>query len=235
METALLQEDANVQLWLAYKKTREYKEGQIAAIPVHHKLIETQERVGLGAIYKTYVGQLSGSGNFRKDLQQRNVSDWIKEWKHMHRLLWEHVLLKYGDWRKIEVRFGDVGDEDTYHIPMHQDVPREMSILAHLVLLKVNTKYKSDDEKFHAFAQIHYQFIRIHPFEDGNGRIARAITDQLALFFGFPVAMGGFPRHDQKRREAYHKAIRAAADDSLCTNLAGWISNYIQQQLNTIA
>lgn len=100
---------------------------------------------------------------------------------------------------------------------------------------RIHAKHRSDEEKFTTLAVIHYQFIRIHPFGDGNGRIARAITDQLALFFGWPTAMGGYPRHDDKRREAYHKAIRAAADDNSAKDLAGWISNYIAKQLEMIA
>ena len=235
MEIALLCDDAHPQLWQAYKKTREFKGGQTKAIPPHHPLVEVQERNGLRSIYTTYVVKLSDVHNFRTALQERNITDWLNEWKHMHKLLWEHILNRCGAWRNKEVRFGDVGDEEIYHIPMPQDVPREMVELARVVQNRINLKHRSDEEKYITLAIIHYQFIRIHPFEDGNGRIARAITDQLAIFFGFPVAMGGYPRHDDKRRKAYHKAIRAAADDPSCKDLAGWISNYIEQQLDVIA
>ena len=235
MEEALPRDIAHPNLWQEYIKTREYKEGQREAIPAHHKLVEKRERDGLRAIYRTYIAKLTETHSFRAALQLRTVDQWLNEWKKMHRLLWEHVLQKCGQWRKKEVRFGDVGDEDIYHIPKPHDVPREIAMLAREVNDRISTMHRSDEKKFTTLAVVHYQFIRIHPLDDGNGRIARAITDQLALYFDFPVAMGGYPRHDLKRREAYHRAIRAAADDPSCTDLAGWIQNYILRQLEEIA
>ncbi len=235
MEIALLREDVHPQLWHAYIKTPEYKSGQTEAISAHHPLVEKQERNGLRAVYTTYITRLFETHSFRDSLLQRGITEWINEWKHMHVLLWKHVLRECGDWRKKDIRFGDAGDEEIYHIPRYQDVPREMAQFTRLVIKKIHEKHRSDGERFTTLALIHYQFIRIHPFSDGNGRIARALTDQLALFFGWPTAMGGYPRHDDKRREAYHKAIRAAADDSSAKDLAGWISNYINQQLELIA
>ena len=37
------------------------------------------------------------------------------------------------------------------------------------------------EDKLNILADIHFRFIMIHPFDDGNGRIARAITDQVSL------------------------------------------------------
>lgn len=235
MEEALPRDLTNPQLWQAYIKTREYEDGQREAIPAHHKLVEEQEREGLRAIYNTYISRLTQACSFRNELQGRTIDQWLSEWKQMHHLLWQHVILKCGQWRTIEVRFGDVGDEEVYHIPKPHDIPREMAMYAQDVSHRICAKHSTDKEKYTTLAVIHYQFIRIHPFVDGNGRIARAITDQLALYFGFPVAMGGYPRHVPKRREAYHKAIRAAANDPSCVDLAGWIQYYIMRQLDEIA
>lgn len=63
----------------------------------------------------------------------------------------------------------------------------------------------SDDEPILKAAYFHYRFIRIHPFSDGNGRIAR-------LVMNFILMMGGFPpviiKTDEK--DAYFSALRIA-------------------------
>lgn len=35
-------------------------------------------------------------------------------------------------------------------------------------------------------AEFHYRFIRIHPFDDGNGRVARILMNFILMKFGFP-------------------------------------------------
>ena len=38
-------------------------------------------------------------------------------------------------------------------------------------------------------AEFHYQFIRIHPFDDGNGRTARILMNFILMQFGYPPAI----------------------------------------------
>jgi Fic family protein len=38
----------------------------------------------------------------------------------------------------------------------------------------------------HTFAEIHTSFVRIHPFYDGNGRVARLIANMALLRSGLP-------------------------------------------------
>lgn len=235
MDIPLAQEDVVDSLWSAYTKTREYADGQTKAIPAHHFLIERQEKNGLRQIYTSFIQQLNSTVNAKNSLKTRPIGIWLSEWKEMNKKLFNHILKECGDWRKIDVRFGDPGDEDLYHIPKHWEVPSEMNQLAHKLCTQINQNFQTNNERFVFLAQIHYQFIRIHPFADGNGRIARAITDELSIFLGFPPAMAGYPRHDPKRRENYHHAIRVCADDAGCSDLAAWISGYINKQLEMIA
>ncbi len=235
MDVALVQDDVVKALWLAYKKTSDYKRGLNKAIPAHNPLVEEQEKLGLKSIYKLFIEELNSIKNSRLELKNRSVGDWLNEWKKMHEMLFHHILKDCGDFRKKDLRFGSPGDEDLHHIPQHAYVPREMNLLATEINSLIAEDYSTNEEKYQILAQIHYQFIRIHPFADGNGRIARALTDQLAIYFGFPPAMAGYPRHDIKTREHYHKAIRACVEDPGCSDLALWISGYIEEQLKLIA
>jgi Fic family protein len=234
MRKAFLKEEVVSQLWNAYKKTSEYKTGLTKTIYEDDPLIRAQEKEGLTAIYKTFVTNLSSYNNQKEELKKRIAVDWLTEWKHMHKMLYGHIVKDCGSWRQTDVRFGHPGDEDLHKIPAKEKVSNEISMLAeHMQNFLLQDT--SEMSAYVVLAQFHYRFIRIHPFQDGNGRIARAITDQLAVYFGFPPAMGGYPRHELKKRESYHKAIRACVDDPICNDLARWIESYIDRQLKTLA
>ncbi len=223
-------------LWNAYKKTKEYRDGYTASIPPNFPLVIRQEKMGLERIYRNFVQNLLKNQNVKDEFRKRTVADWIKEWKFMHKTLFDFVLKECGDWRKIEVRFGSPGDEELYRIPKIEEVHSSISELAYSLHKKyLVAKNVSNEEKFYILAKVHYQFIRIHPFADGNGRIARVLTDQLAIFFDLPSAMAGYPRHDPKRREYYHNGIKACIEDPNCEDLAIWIKGYIDKRLETLA
>ncbi len=83
-----------------------------------------------------------------------------------------------------------------------------MSDLAGKVCDLLKEPQNTLEAKLKIMATIHFEFIRIHPFADGNGRIGRMIIDQLCLAFSLSTVMGGYPRADLKQRKAYHEAIK---------------------------
>ena len=80
-----------------------------------------------------------------------------------------------GDWRQgnMQVVSGQYGKEKVhYEAPAGKDVPQMMSEL----LQWINT---SDADSVLKAAIAHLWFVSIHPFSDGNGRLARTITDMF--------------------------------------------------------
>lgn len=235
MDVALTKDDVIPQRWREYEKTPEFKQGQRYAIPAHDKRIENQERLGLKHIYSHFINELVSSRNIRSEFIKRTPADWLLEWKQMHTWLFKNILRECGEWRKKDIRFGDPGDEELHQIPSYQLVSYEVGVLASQLCDLLQRKHNTIDERLRTLAIVHYKFIRVHPFPDGNGRIARALTDQLANFFGFPMAMGGYPRHNPGRRKDYHQAIRACAFDPDCNELSVWIRSYIERQIEDLA
>lgn len=234
-EQPLLKEEVVPQLWMAYVKTSEYKSGEIKAIRRNHSLIKAAEGKGLELIYINFIDNLNAGKFMLGGIKKRKALDWLSEWKNMNNVLFKYVFKDRGNWRKIDVWFGNKGDEDLHKVPLASNVPYEINFLGESVNNFCKKNYTDPNKLFPELAKIHYRFIRIHPFKDGNGRIARAVTDQLALLNGFPPAMGGFPRFETERRKAYHKAIMACIEDKECEMLAGWIRSYFDQQMRTIA
>ncbi len=71
--------------------------------------------------------------------------------------------------------------------------------------------FKNLEEIIEAIAVVHVELILIHPFREGNGRIARALSSLMALQAGLPSL--DFGAIKGKKRKAYFAAVRAGLDD----------------------
>ena len=70
-------------------------------------------------------------------------------------------------------------------------------------------------------AEFHYRFITIHPFDDGNGRMARLLMNLTLMAKGFPPVI-----IKEKDKENYFAALRQAD-----AGVLGGFVNYIGQNL----
>ena len=235
----IAQEDAAKALWRKYRRTPEYKSGRHFSISSVHPLVRAGEEQGLNDVILSFARELERPIDIRIALSMRKESDWIDDWKHMHSTLFHYVYRQSGELRARghDVRFGDPGDEDLHHIPCGgAEVYNELFGLArslrdHLEFVKTD----NIDETCRFLAQFHYNFIRIHPFFDGNGRIARVVPDQLSVALGYIPIIAGFPRNNAEKKRIYHAAIRACAQDHAYTDLTVWIKQQLIDKLAEIA
>ncbi len=73
----------------------------------------------------------------------------------------------------------------------------------------------------------HLWFESIHPFEDGNGRLGRAIVDMaIAQDISAPMRVFGMARQMQAQRSAYYDALNAAQRGSL--DVTPWLQWFVQ-------
>ncbi len=85
-------------------------------------------------------------------------------------------FLTPGEYRKGENRVGGAGGEMLFTTPPSGDVPGLMRAFARWVI-----DHASSESPPVAAALAHLEFVAIHPFNDGNGRTARAISRLVLL------------------------------------------------------
>ena len=71
--------------------------------------------------------------------------------------------------------------------------------------------FKSDHEIINALAVVHTELVLIHPFREGNGRLARLFSTLMALQAGLPIL--NFSRIKGEWQEQYFSAVRAGLDN----------------------
>ena len=75
-------------------------------------------------------------------------------------------------------------------------------------------------------AVAHLWFVTVHPFEDGNGRLARAITDlQLAWAAGTAQRLYSLSAQIRLERPAYHAQLGAAQYGGL--DITAWLGLFL--------
>lgn len=113
--------------------------------------------------------------------------------------------IKVGAWRDgpMEVVSGGMGKEQVHFTaPSADKMPAEMKVF----LDWFNATQDIDPVLKAAIA--HLWFLTIHPFDDGNGRVARAIADmQLAKADGSAQRFYSMSAQIQKERNAYYQIL----------------------------
>lgn len=80
----------------------------------------------------------------------------------------------------------------------------------------------------------HYQFVAIHPFEDGNGRTTRIITTLMLFQYGYDLSsFFALESYYNRNRKAYYQALNSADKYRIGTNpdLTHWLEYYIEGML----
>jgi len=92
-------------------------------------------------------------------------------------------------------------------------IPKLMTEFEHNVLFKYTPcRFNLREDILQALAIVHVEFLLIHPFREGNGRLARLLSILMALQAGLPlldfsVIKGG-------KKEKYFVAVPAGLDQN---------------------
>jgi len=131
-----------------------------------------------------------------------------------------------GGWRTdasgaMQVVSGAVGREKVhYEAPPHDRLDAEMTRF----LAWLNAGPATDPVLTSALA--HFWFVTIHPFDDGNGRIARAIADMiLARSENSSQRFYSMSAQIQRERNAYYDILEASQRGDL--NITAWLEWYL--------
>jgi Fic family protein len=133
---------------------------------------------------KTFLQML----NEKKDLSLTLILKWHKD------IFQESKQDIAGKLRDYNVRVGD------YRCPDWQDVEK---LMKDFFKWYKESKNKEHPVEFAALA--HYKFVEIHPFGDGNGRIARLIVNFILNKYRCPLIV-----IEYQNRRSYYKALKKA-------------------------
>jgi Fic family protein len=139
-----------------------------------------------------------------------------------------------GNWRKdetgpMQVVSGALGKEKVhYQAPESEIVNKEMKVFINWF----NREDKLDPVIKAGIA--HLWFITIHPFDDGNGRIARAITDmQLARADGSSERFYSMSAQIRKERNKYYEALEKTQKGSV--DITEWLQWFLNCLISSLS
>lgn len=120
----------------------------------------------------------------------------------LHRQWLGKVYPWAGEYRQVNISKGG------FTFAMSAQVPRLMDELGKVVLATYTPCNFVEPEKvIEALAVAHCELVLIHPFREGNGRLARLLATLMALQAGLPLL--DFSGIQGKKREAYFTAVQA--------------------------
>ncbi len=165
------------------------------------RALDLAEAQALARVQETYYACLTVRTRFTATLIRQMHQDWlgsIYDWA--------------GQYRQVELEKGG------FRWPPAERVADNM-LNFEREILRQHTPCKAAalDEVAMNIAVVHAEVLLIHPFRDGNGRLARWLADIMAAQAGYPAPAYGFSGRGSKKRRA----------DYLLAVQQGYIQNYL--------
>jgi Fic family protein len=168
---------------------------------------------------------LDGTRNYEKPLTKKRLFGWHAALFPTGRSGLNRITV--GGWRKEEAGAMQVVSGRQGKEKVHFEAPHAARLNAEMTrfLKWFNTSSTSDPLLKAALA--HFWFVTVHPFEDGNGRIARAIADMaLARADGTNDRFYSMSTQIEAQRKAYYLQLETAQRGSM--NITAWLMWFLQ-------
>lgn len=151
--------------------------------------------------------------DFLETLVSNNTAPLLEaEIRQIHQLILKAIDdQNAGKYRMVQVEISG----SSYKPPSPTDVPEEMADLSSwLSTISIpGNNFASKDGFVHA-AVAHAWLVLIHPFVDGNGRLARLLMNLILMRYGYPIAI--ISKEDRAR---YYDAL----EDSQASDLSSFL------------
>ncbi|MFQ5544318.1 MAG: Fic family protein [Nitrospiria bacterium] len=196
-----------------------------------------KNNLGFKNIAKVQDKKAEGAAELMIDVRESYAEDLSKE----KLFSWHRMIMKgswgskAGDWRShkepMQVVSGPIGKEKIhFEAPPSSRVPDEMNnFIAWFNNTGPNGKNQIKKPAVRS-AIAHLYFESIHPFEDGNGRIGRAISEKaLSQGVGRPILLS-LSRSIEARRNAYYDALQAGQRSNKITP---WVTYFVKMILES--
>ena len=146
--------------------------------------------------------------------------------KKLHKITVEKILEedKCGEYRKTQVvvknnRTGEV----SFRPPLAIAVPFQIKDL----LAFINSSAEQDIHPVLKSGVVHYELVRIHPFLDGNGRVARALSTLILFLEGYDIRkFFSLEEYFDTNAERYYQALQSVEKEQ--GDLTVWLQYFTE-------
>ena len=126
---------------------------------------------------------------------------------HIHYMWMGSIYPWAGHYRQVNISKGG------FPFASPAFIPKLMTEFEQTILLKYTPcRFNLRDDILQALAVVHVEFLLIHPFREGNGRLARLLSILMALQAGLPLL--DFSGIKGKGKEKYFAAVRVGLDQN---------------------
>lgn len=143
--------------------------------------------------------------------------------KKIHKYIVHNILSSEdsGNYRmkQVVIKSSDTG-EVTYRPPKPMEIPLLMSEF----MLWINKNGKDQIHPLLKAGIVHHEFVRIHPFIDGNGRVGRILSTLTLLLGGYDIRrFFSLEEFYDKDAITYYQKLQLANDG----NMTAWLEYFV--------
>ncbi|MFC1654018.1 Fic family protein [Patescibacteria group bacterium] len=207
-------------------------------------LEQAQRLVRVEATTSSVAAERAGVVGRDRDVQEvinyRRVMDWMdhkikgkesvkkyteKMFKEVHKLTMHRILAddQVGEYRKVDVVVrNSKTNEISFRPPSFIEVPYQIEAFFEWL----NGEEGREHHPVIRAGIAHYELVRIHPFVDGNGRAARAMSLMVLYSEGYDVKrFFSLEEYYDKNAASYYQALQSVGD-SEHFDLTYWLEYY---------
>lgn len=135
------------------------------------------------------------------------------------------LRIQVGDWRSGDDPMQVISNNKGYEIVHFEAVPS--SIVSQEMEQFLKWWHQKNEDGLLRAGLAHFYFVTIHPFDDGNGRIARVLTDMaLAQDEKIPMRFYSLSSQIMKERKGYYEILERCQRGDI--NITAWLTWFLE-------